>query len=140
MDEFLLAAKNLAEILLPSLGALVLIYLVVVLRKLAKVMDNVNITMSSADKTVNLVNKSIEKVQAPLDTAVKISHTVDDVHDTTVKTVKNINTSTQKFVNENIGVAKDYVGNIKNKNEEKKLKNDEEKVNVNTETQQVSDK
>lgn len=117
MDEFLLAAKNLAEILLPTLGALALIYLVIVLRKLAKVMDSVNVTMNTADKTVHLVNKSIEKVQAPLDTAVKISHTVDDVHDTTVETVKNIGDSTKKFVDENLDTAKDYIQNLSKKNE-----------------------
>jgi uncharacterized protein YoxC len=115
MDQFLLAAKNLAEILLPSLGAIVLIYLAIVLRKLAKVMDNVNVTMTNAETTVKLVNKSIEKAQAPLDTVVKLSHTVDDVHDSTLETVKNINESTQKFVNENIDVAKDYIGSLKNK-------------------------
>lgn len=131
MDEFLLAAKKLAEILLPSLGAIVLIYLAIVLRKLAKVMDNVNVTMTNAETTVKLVNKSIEKVQAPLDTAVKLSHTVDDVHDSTLETVKNINESTHKFVNENIDVAKDYIDSLKNKKGDKEEIKEPTKEEVN---------
>ena len=136
MDEFLLAAKNLAEILLPTLGAIVLIYLAIVLRKLAKVMDNVSTAMTSADKTVGLVNKSIEKAQAPLDTAVKLSHTVDDVHDSTVETVKSINESTRKFVNENLDVAKDYIDNLKcsKKKEKEEVQAPETPVNEGEET------
>jgi uncharacterized protein YoxC len=139
MDQFLLAAKNLAEILLPSLGAIVLIYLAIVLRKLAKVMDNVNVTMTNAETTVKLVNKSIEKAQAPLDTAVKLSHTVDDVHDSTIETVKSINESTQKFVNENIDVAKDYIGSLKNKKNSNEEILDDVKEEI-TITEEVVDK
>lgn len=88
-------------------------------------MDSVNVTMNTADQTVNLVNKSIEKVQAPLDTAVKISHTVDDVHDTTVETVKNIGDSTKKFVEENMDTAKDYIQTLAKKKEAEEAETEE---------------
>lgn len=103
MDALLLALQNVCSQLLPIVGALALIFLCILLKKVWTLIDQITITVKSLDPTIKLVDQSIEKVQAPLDTAVKVSHTVDQVHD---KTVDSVNKAAQ-FVNENIDHLKD---------------------------------
>lgn len=83
MDALLLDLQNVSSQLLPILGAVALIFLCVLLKKICNVMDSLNQTVKNLDPTIQLVDKSIEKVQAPLDTAVRYSHSLDKVHDKT---------------------------------------------------------
>ena len=103
MDALLLALQNVCSQLLPIVGALALIFLCILLKKVWTLINQITVTVKSLDPTIKLVDQSIEKVQAPLDTAVKVSHTVDQVHD---KTVDSVNKAAQ-FVNENIDHLKD---------------------------------
>ncbi len=77
MDALLLALKNVCEQILPIAGALVLIYLCVLLKKVWKLIEELTKTIKNLDPTIKLANTSIEKVQAPLDTVVRLSHSVD---------------------------------------------------------------
>ena len=83
MDALLLALQNVSEQLLPILGAVALISVCILLKKGWQVMDSLNDTIKNLDPTLKLVDQSMEKVQAPLDTAVKYSHSLDKVHDKT---------------------------------------------------------
>ncbi len=83
MDALLLALQNVSEQLLPILGAVALIFVCILLKKGWQVMDSLNDTIKNLDPTLKLVDQSMEKVQAPLDTAVKYSHSLDKVHDKT---------------------------------------------------------
>ena len=74
--------------LLPVLGVVVLILLMVLLYEVIKIVKRVNTTLDKAHLTIDLVDDSLTKVQSPLDTAVKISGTVDKAHDATVKAAK----------------------------------------------------
>ena len=69
--------------LVPILGAVALVFLCIVLKRLAGIMEEVTKTVKNLDPAVKSVNTSLDKLQAPLDTVVKYSHTLDDVHDKT---------------------------------------------------------
>ena len=83
MDDLLIALSKVSGQLVPIAGAVALIFLCVFLKKLWGLIDSITNTVKGLDPTLRLVDKSIEKVQAPLDTVVKLSHTVDKVHDKT---------------------------------------------------------
>ena len=71
MDAFIIAFSNLCKDLLPILGAVCLVCIIILLIKLIKVMSSVDSTLLKTHGTIDLVDRSIEKVQAPLDTVVK---------------------------------------------------------------------
>ena len=72
-----------------------------------------------AHETIDLVDQSIEKVQAPLDTVVKVSGTVDKAHDATVSAVRN----TKEYITKNAGDLKDKViSYIRDDEKEEELK------------------
>ena len=108
MDAFILALRDLCKDLLPSLGATSLVCLIVLLIKLIRVMDSVDATLLKTHGTIDLVDKSIEKVQAPLDTAVKVSGTVDRAHDATLEAVKDA----KEFVAKSAGEVKERISEI----------------------------
>ena len=60
-----------------------MVFLCILLRKVWQTVDALRKTIEGLDPTLRLVDKSIEKVQAPLDTVVKYSKTFDKVHDKT---------------------------------------------------------
>ncbi len=90
MDELLLALKNVSEQLVPIFGAVALIFLCIVLNKIAKLIEEITNIVKGLDPTLRLVDQSIEKVQAPLDTVVKFSHSLDKVHDKTSETLTRV--------------------------------------------------
>ena len=81
MDALLADLQVVCSQLVPVLSAVALVFLCIFLKKLATLMDTVNRAVTSLDPTLQKVNQSIDKVQAPLDTAVRYSHTLDKVHD-----------------------------------------------------------
>ena len=111
MDAFLISLSNLCTEVMPILGAGALIALIVFLIKLTKVLESVNSTLGKTHNTIDLVDKSIEKVQAPLDTAVKLSGTVDKAHDATVDVLN----KTKDYVKTNAPEIKEFV--VKNAEE-----------------------
>ena len=114
MDALLADLQVVCSQLLPVLGAVALIFLCIFLKKLAALMDTVNHTIQSLDPTLQKVNQSIDKVQAPLDTAVKYSHTLDKVHDKAgMKHFDILSESTQatsRDVMELVGVVRMHTG------------------------------
>ena len=87
IDALLMDLGALSRQLLPVLGAAALIILCVVLTRLARMLNEMTLIVKDLDPAVKSVNLSLEKVQAPLDTVVKYSHTLDDVHDKTLDSV-----------------------------------------------------
>ena len=94
MDAFIQSFSVLSEQLLPILGAVSLVCVIILILKLIKVLGSLDDTLLKSHGTIDLLDQSIEKVQAPLDTVVKVSNTVDKAHDATVQAV---------------GSAKDYI-------------------------------
>ncbi|MBQ6494005.1 MAG: hypothetical protein IJI92_09110 [Erysipelotrichaceae bacterium] len=105
MDTFIVAFRDLCNEFMPILGAICLVCVIILLIKLIKVMSSVDSTLLKTHGTIDLVDRSIEKVQAPLDTAAKLSVTVDKAHDATVETVGAV----KDFVVRNAGDIKDKV-------------------------------
>ncbi|MBO7703512.1 MAG: hypothetical protein J6S26_03620 [Solobacterium sp.] len=98
LDALLLDLGAVSRQLLPILGALALIFLCVVLSRLAKMIGELTLIVKGLDPAVKSVNDSLVKVQAPLDTAVKYSHTLDAVHDKTMDSVQKIAVSASESV------------------------------------------
>ncbi|MBR4461743.1 MAG: hypothetical protein IKS51_04105 [Erysipelotrichaceae bacterium] len=90
---------------MPILGAACLVCLIILLIKLIKVISSVDATVLKTHGTIELVDRSIEKVQAPLDTVAKVSTTVDKAHDATVTAVKDAT----EYITKNAEEIKDKV-------------------------------
>lgn len=118
MDNFIDACKLLSERLLPILGAIALVFTIIVLFKFLTILKTLNETLLKSHTTIDLVDESLEKVQAPLDTAVKVSHTVDKAHDATVKLVS----KTKDAVIKNADVVKTKVNTAINSTKAKSTK------------------
>lgn len=112
MDEIINVLNTVSSQLLPILGVIVLILLAVLLRKLTVLVITLNSRVKQVEKTIDLVDESIEKAQAPLDSAVKLSKTVDEIHDKSYEAVK----SASSYVMDNMNVVKDFVSEKINKN------------------------
>lgn len=78
MDEFFALLNQVSVILLPILGAIALIYLIVLLKRVISVFSRVDAILVDVDKKVT-------RLDGPLDTLVRLSHSVDKVHDTTYR-------------------------------------------------------
>lgn len=104
-DQLIIAARELSSMLLPTIGLIVLVILGVLLIKVIKLIDAVINTVNRTHTTIDLVDKSIEKVQQPLDTVVKLSGTVDKVHDAGVKMVSD----SAEFLSQNKEAIKNKV-------------------------------
>ncbi len=105
MDAFIIAFRDLCKDLIPILGAVCLVCVIILLIKLIKVMSSVDSTLLKTHGTIDLVDRSIEKVQAPLDTVAKVSGTVDKAHDATLVAVR----EAKDFVVKNAGDIKERV-------------------------------
>lgn len=117
MDALILDLSNVSAQILPILGAVALIFLCVLLKKIWELIDTINQSVQKLDPTIKDVEKSMEKLQAPLDTAVKYSHSLDKVHDKTSEVL----TRATDFASENMNKFQTAM-------EEKMKKEDEVKV------------
>ena len=90
--------------LLPILGAVALIFLCILLRKSWKLIEELTKTVQSLDPTLRKVDKSVDKLQAPLDTEVRLSHSVDKVQERTEEAF----TKVSEFAADSINSLKDY--------------------------------
>ncbi|MCR5229336.1 MAG: hypothetical protein K6D03_04345 [Solobacterium sp.] len=105
LDSLLVSLKTVCQQLLPIFGAAALFYLCIVLKHASKLVDAITDTVKALDPTLKKVDLSMEKVQAPLDTVVRLSHTMDNVHDKTVESVSRAAAA----ANENIEKIKEAV-------------------------------
>jgi len=105
LDALLIDLGTVCSQLLPILGALALLFLCILLKHLWKLIDGLAVTVQNLDPAVKLVDQSLEKVQAPLDTVVRLSHSVDDMHEKTVEGVH----KAAVYATENVEKVKDFV-------------------------------
>ena len=117
MDAFITSFHDLCNQLMPIFGAAVLVALLVLLIKIIKLVDDADVTLYKSHGTIDLVDKSIEKMQTPLDTVVKVSETVDKAHDATVAAVADA----KEFVVKNVGEIKEKVSEIISSKDVEKL-------------------
>ena len=113
MDAFIVAFRNLCNEIMPILGAVCLVCVIILLIKTIKVMESVDATLLKTHPSIDLLDQSMEKLQAPLDTAVKVSGAVDKATDTTIEVAR----EAKDFIVKNAGEIKDkvqaYIGELK---------------------------
>jgi hypothetical protein len=105
LDTLLLDLGSVCRQLVPILGAVALLFLCILLKRAWKLIDTMTDTVKGFDPAVKSVNTSLEKIQAPLDTVIRYSHTLDEVHDKAMDGV-------QKFADsaaDSMDKVKDYV-------------------------------
>jgi len=88
MDALLLALANVSGQLIPILGAVALVFLCILLKKAGDLVVQITATVKSLDPTISGVDQSIAKLQAPLDTVVRVSHAMDGASDKAGEVVK----------------------------------------------------
>ena len=102
--------------LLPIIGVVVLIILAVVLIKIGRLLDTVNVTVEKTHGSIKLVEETLDKVQEPVDTVVKVSKSIDRAHDAGVKAIDDA----KVYVNKNIETLKTKVGELNDRLNEKR--------------------
>lgn len=107
MNNALETIREISQSILPLIGVIVLILTIVLVIKLIRILKNLNSVLLKTNSTVDLVDKSIEKVQAPLDSAVKLSHSVDVAHDATIKGLE----EAKEFIVKGTDIIKDRISN-----------------------------
>ena len=100
MDALLYDLKIVAEQMIPILVVIVLIILAIALFRLGKLFSSGIDTLTSLKGSIRLVEKSLDKAQAPLDTLVKLSHTVDGAHESAVNLVADTKAAFRKSKND----------------------------------------
>lgn len=72
----------------PLLVVVVLCLLAILIFYLIKLVISLNDTVLKANNTIDLVDKTIEKIQDPLNTVSRVSKSIDKAHETTVSIFK----------------------------------------------------
>lgn len=109
MDLFIESASALSTQILPILGVTTFIVLIILIVNINKLIKNITNDLKDLDKTVAMVNLSLDKAQKPIDTVVSISNTVDKVHDSGIAVVK----EAASVIATNFGVVKEYMNTKK---------------------------
>lgn len=117
MDQLISALKALSEQLLPTLGVIALVVLIIFLLELVKAMKTLNVSLEKTHLTFDLANQSIDKIQAPLDTVVKYSGSLDKAHDAGAKALS----QAKEYVAKNVDVLKEKVSSLRSKEEVKEI-------------------
>ena len=88
VDELLEGLRIFSELILPTLGAFTLIVLSVLLIRCCGLVKEATERIKQLQPTIEQVDKSIEKIQTPLDTAVNLAHSVDKAQENCEKAVQ----------------------------------------------------
>jgi hypothetical protein len=81
MDALLESLSAVSLQLLPILGVALLVYLLIILKRVLDLLKKV-------DKTIDQVDLTLKKIEGPIDTVVKISNTIDFVNSAAENAVK----------------------------------------------------
>jgi hypothetical protein len=111
MDELLRALQGVSVQLLPFLGVVVLIFLILILRRVYMLLADIGITVLKVNTAMDKVNTSLDEFKAPLSTLSRLSHSIDLVHTATESAVK----GAVRVVSENYEWIKDTAVSAVNK-------------------------
>lgn len=96
------------QLMLPIVLVIFLLFFIWLLIKLIKLISELSNTVLNVNQTIVSVDKSLDKLQKPLDTAAHIANTVDVAHNTTL----NLAGKLVDFVKENYVLIKEFVEDI----------------------------
>src|SRR5690554_2804262 len=105
MNEFFDVLNEVAVILLPILGAIVLFFLALLLYRAAKMLEQLQGSLKTVDHTLGQVDKYVTDLEQPVSTVIKVSKGVDAVANHTEHAISKI----VKFVMENLEWIKETV-------------------------------
>ncbi|HZJ85601.1 MAG TPA: histidine kinase [Erysipelotrichaceae bacterium] len=105
-SQFLSTVSDFFSELLPIAGVIVLLALAVLFWEVIKIVKGLNVTVDKVNDIAINIDKSVEKLQAPLNTVESISYTVDSVHFASKRAVK----KSVDSITDNYGIIKDWVG------------------------------
>ncbi|PKM88879.1 MAG: hypothetical protein CVU85_03435 [Firmicutes bacterium HGW-Firmicutes-10] len=126
MDELLRALQGVSVQLLPFLGVVVLIFLILILRRVYLLLADIGITVVKVNSAMDKVNSSLDEFKMPLSTLSRLSHSIDLVHTATESAIK----GAVRVVSENYEWIKDTalsaVNKVKTKKTQPKGENEDE--------------
>lgn len=106
-DQFIEFFSELCSKLLPIIGVIVLIYVILLLRKIIQFFVSMQKTMITVDSTVSVVEEQIRKLDVPLNTVTEFSQTLDNLHEMSQNAVK----SALLALISNLNVIRDWLLN-----------------------------
>lgn len=123
--DFLDLLSVFSKQILPIIGVVALIILCMALWELVKFIRSLDTTMTKVNSTIDNVDRSVDKLQVPLDTLENISYSVDSVHEFTKSTIiKSVD-----MITENFEIVKDWASSLfKSDKKENESFDDEELV------------
>lgn len=100
MDALLESLHDVALVLMPTLGAICLVLLIMILYRIYKVVKELPTTIQKVDEVMDSTKKSVDMLDAPLNTLGNVSRSVDKVNDSAVSAVnKSMNFAVDMFKN-----------------------------------------
>ncbi len=100
LDQLLNLTSTVSGKLLPILGATVLVFLIVFVRRLILVLTSTNEAIHSLKKTLDSAGKQLDALDKPMQTLNEISEMVDNVHEASKSVIRSLLSS----VIDNVGV------------------------------------
>ena len=133
MDQFMVSSAYVANLLIPVIVCFLLVFLIIFIYRLTVIVKRLEKTIDKAEHSLDLVDKSMEKLQTPLNTVVKLSETVDKVHDAGVVAFK----QSRDYINKNSKVIKEKISSVmsfkKKKDNSKTMADIHDEINENKE-------
>lgn len=87
MDAFFLALKEISVLVLPTLGALVLIFLLFLMYRLYLMMKKVDLLMDRVNKTMDIVDKELNDLQVSIGVLTSLANGIITVQNFTKQSV-----------------------------------------------------
>lgn len=112
MDALFESLRQISVLLLPTLGALVLIFLLVLLKSLNDLVKKANQAVSHLDQTMHTVDRTLEDIRVPVQTIANVAHGIDTVTTLT----QNSALAFSKYLVENLDVIKEWIQKLFKKN------------------------
>ena len=88
MDQLATLLNVASQQIMPILSAIVLILVIIFMVYLISLIKEITKRIIQLEPTLRNVDISLEKAQAPLDTCVNLSHSVDQIHENGEKALK----------------------------------------------------
>lgn len=84
MDALLKSLQEVAVVLMPTLGAICLVLVIMILYRIYKVVKDLPKTIEGVDRVLASTQKSVESLEEPLNAFKNVAHTVDRVNNSAV--------------------------------------------------------
>lgn len=126
MNAFFLALREISVLVLPTLGALVLIFLIYLFYKLYLMMKKVDLLMDRVNKTLDIVDKELNDLQVSISVLTSLANGIITVQNFTKHSV----TTLALFLVEHFETIKSWLFGLFDKKEENTMEEPIEEQNA----------